>query len=1386
MIKTFNRNIKKNIFNKMNINGKNEEIKIYVFFILIFLLITPSQTFKYYKSFTLLSKKILLITNEGIIKYDPLTKEKDIIQSSNLITSSDDLELISFVQSPSDEGGYIFCRLKNKIFIFDENLINYSINFEVNEISNFYTVINPYKTSEGKLALIISFINSDKYIRVLIYQININDETNPGNLIKQTTKKVLNPENNNLHKAISKGITCQLISSSDYTNKLLECFTIEMESFSIVGVIFNPENDNDSLFLKYSQNAKKTGGSEIINSAISLNKDKILICFLDYQGLIYCLLYICKSNLFNEIIKINIKCSANEHNMGVKYNNEKQEYIIFCSSISNMYLIKFDQNIKIKDINENNEKCYTLINAASDYYYTIYSLDIAYIQDEGKYYLLKSYSNNNAEEDFNLLNIPETCNTKSEIEDPNPNNNDDSIDINPISSTILFLSSSQKIILEKAETTIPLTLTLDIKTESLSTAFENKNELSTRPKLEIPSTNLEIKNNLPSTTLKIEIPSSISEIKNGISSTIFDKNNFLVSTFLEIQNDLLSTTLETKKELPTETLKIITTSLEAKNVLSTTSPTILEIKSEISRISSLEIKNEITTTVIEIKNELPTTALNTSIIILDNKNENSITILNIKSELPKTIIEIKNELSSKILDIENKSSIIYFPSTTPSLSSTIFFPSSSFVSNNLIVYKNNYISFYEEGNVIKGKINKTKEEFEKSLDEFMEIIQIRKKYEITGIDYNITITPINDINSFKSSFIDFSICEEILRRKYNIPPEEILTILQIEIDKMNEKALTSQIEYAIYDKNKTKLDLTSCQNLEIKVTYDIKNESALNKEMISYYSNLGIDIFNSNDSFFNNLCYPFSIANSDIILKDRLLDIYQNYSLCDNDCEYDSIDIANMSVTCFCPVKTEINTEIAQLSIGKIVQSTFKDSNIGVVRCYDLVFTFEHKFHNIGFLVFSLFVIAHIICFIFFFISGIKSIVLFVFKEMYKNNYITPILNPKKKTVSKRNLSLLEDINSNNDYYSSIYLKQFKILKRVNNNIKNKSPKINNKSKELYKEQNFFSKKSIKKNQPKFILNCKYNNNHNKYKNKSSSKTVFKEENHNIKDLNNKSKSLKVRAEELNKEKNFPGYYNLIQINANNSKNNKPPDSNYILDNYNYEEAIKFDTRDFWRIFFICLLSKENILNTFFFKDPLESQPIRISHFIFCYSCDYALNALFYFNQKISDKYHYKGDSLYFFIFVNNMTISIFSTLFSYLLQKSLKFLTNSKTSIENLFKEEEQKMRKNKKYKVDNKKKKDILASLLNINKIMKIKIICYIIIEFLIMLFFLYFITAFFEVYRDTQISLLYDSFISFLLSNLIDILISFFISFLYISAIKFKLKFLYNIVLFSYGLG
>ena len=163
-------------------------------------------------------------------------------------------------------------------------------------------------------------------------------------------------------------------------------------------------------------------------------------------------------------------------------------------------------------------------------------------------------------------------------------------------------------------------------------------------------------------------------------------------------------------------------------------------------------------------------------------------------------------------------------------------------------------------------------------------------------------------------------------------------------------------------------------------------------------------------------------------------------------------------------------------------------------------------------------------------------------------------------------------------------------------------------------------------------------------------------------------------------------------------------------------------------------ISKREYYEYYFFKTPLDLQSIRICLFIFNYSSDLALNTVFYTNKSISDKYHYEGTSVFIFSIVNNLIQSIFSSLISMVLLNSFEHMINSRGDFEDIFKEEENKLRKNNDYKVNKKKKINIILKIryicLNLKRKIKFLLIIFFIIELLIMLFFYYFVTDFCEV--------------------------------------------------------
>ena len=179
------------------------------------------------------------------------------------------------------------------------------------------------------------------------------------------------------------------------------------------------------------------------------------------------------------------------------------------------------------------------------------------------------------------------------------------------------------------------------------------------------------------------------------------------------------------------------------------------------------------------------------------------------------------------------------------------------------------------------KINITKEKIIDELRSIIDKIEIGKIYEKIGDDYSIFIYPTNSTNLLFSTYVNFSKCETILRNHYKIPDSSIMTFLQIELKNENSQSLINQVEYQAYDGNKTILDLSLCDGVNINIFYSIKNNSLIDVSTANNFKNLGIDIFNINDSFFNDICQPYSESNNDLILEDRIKDIYQNYSLCE-------------------------------------------------------------------------------------------------------------------------------------------------------------------------------------------------------------------------------------------------------------------------------------------------------------------------------------------------------------------------------------------------------------------------------------------------------------------------------------------------------------------------
>ena len=811
--------------------------------------------------------------------------------------------------------------------------------------------------------------------------------------------------------------------------------------------------------------------------------------------------------------------------------------------------------------------------------------------------------------------------------------------------------------------------------------------------------------------------------------------------------------------------------------------------------------------------------------------------------------------------------------------------------------QNNKPSKQHNINITYGTTTKTKDEIINDIDEIIKDKNPEKTYIIDGEDFTIIIKQVDTYVEESTVNIDFSECEKLLKEKY---PSKEYRILEVIIENNNDNCLTDQVEYKIYDQFGEKVDLSICKDIDIIIEYEIKNTSLLNIEQISNYIGQGIDVFNLSHTFFNDICYPYSDNNSDsdMILTDRVADIYQNYSICGEECEYESFNIEKMSVSCNCKVKQEVSSEIEEGNFKTYIVGTFVYSNFGVAKCYNLFFSLNGKLENAGFWIFGIMIIFHAPIYVFYFINGVNPVFNYINKEMenngykYKSSLIFPRIqttsqnlkesrpgpksknskkntnkNPPKKNKPKNNLknnkkSINEENNPNN----------FSIQKNINNTInkkgnmllinqineqkhkldpeKDNSKKISNltsqnkqirnkkssikldkeqlnkfqiknlKNKDNTIETNLnaskvekgyqFSKEKEEKNdvitevneKNERIINKKTKKNKyniNKLKNNLITELESGElltQNNEAKNRLQKKKKLKNKdmsnntvaisgEKEINKVDTISKIeFPLIRINANNTNNHEPIKSNYILNNYDFNEAIVYDKRSFCRIFYIYLISKENNLNIIVLNPPLELKPLRICIFIFSYACDIALNAFFFLSDNISDKYHYIGDNRLLYSLINNLSISLISAFFSFILLCFFQSLVQSSNKIEKLFRQQEKLLKSDKKYKVNETTKLEIYKKLGKIMKCLKIKISVFIVLESLFILFFFYYVTAFCQVYQKTQVSWLLDCLSSYLISLFFILLLTFICSLLYKLSIKCKIEILYNIITFIYA--
>ena len=148
------------------------------------------------------------------------------------------------------------------------------------------------------------------------------------------------------------------------------------------------------------------------------------------------------------------------------------------------------------------------------------------------------------------------------------------------------------------------------------------------------------------------------------------------------------------------------------------------------------------------------------------------------------------------------------------------------------------------------------------------------------------------------------------------------------------------------------------------------------------------------------------------------------------------------------------------------------------------------------------------------------------------------------------------------------------------------------------------------------------------------------------------------------------------------------------------------------------------------------------------------------------------------------MTVILLSTFVGFFFFTLFTKLSNSTKDIRDVFKEEEKKIRKNKGYKVTDKRKGEIKKKIENILQNYKCKIIILFVIELILMMFYWYYVVIFCQIFSGTQMSWLIDSILSMISRFIMDAILCFGFAKLYNIGVSSNYECIYKIALFFYG--
>ena len=465
---------------------------------------------------------------------------------------------------------------------------------------------------------------------------------------------------------------------------------------------------------------------------------------------------------------------------------------------------------------------------------------------------------------------------------------------------------------------------------------------------------------------------------------------------------------------------------------------------------------------------------------------------------------------------------------------------------------------------------------------FNEIIAENKTINKSENNVTYQISTVSSQYTSNLSTVALEDCESKLKEKYSLDKNENIILLKVEYG--IEKIKIPIIEYQLFLKNGTRINLSYCDNIPeiVSIPVDIDEEEEF--------------IYNPNSDFYTDGCHSYtSEYNTDLTIYDRKKNYNEKFfALCEKDCVYKEYNKKTKRVECECETKkefpkfanevNEVFETIKELDLKELLHQfvdVIKHSNFFLFKCYQVVFSFEGLKKNSGSYIIIIITLGIIFCTIFF---GIKGYTLF---KRQIRNLVTQRGGNIIPQETKSDISISDTSNNFNNYGKLSNL----------TNIENKSY-INNTNKSKNDDKNTVR-----------ITNITITKNFKKRNNITSPKN----------------------SDDISSDKNL------------NIKSNKIY-NDFEMNDLNYDTALGKDKRTFCQSYISLMKLKQPIYYTFFLENDYNSKILKICLFLFSFPLDYAINAFFFNDSTMHKIYEDRGD----YNCIYQLPEIIYSSLISY------------------------------------------------------------------------------------------------------------------------------------------